>query len=150
MSNDDLTADQGRKSIEHDLKVWSGFYPALADGTKPFEVRKNDRDFRVGDTLLLREWNRIMEAYTGNLCRRRVTYLLNAPDFGIKPGFVVMGLDRPLNEPQDIQSPRVYTVCPDFLRPNSDQLDAGQYVLYSEWLKLRDLISKPSETGGTQ
>lgn len=34
-------------------------------------------------------------------------------------------------------NPRVYTVCPDFLRPMSDQLEAGQYVLYSEYLKLR-------------
>src|SRR5208337_4215084 len=26
-----------------------------------------------------------------------------------------------------------YTVCPDFLRPLSDQLDAGQYVLASDY-----------------
>jgi hypothetical protein len=27
---------------------------------------------------------------------------------------------------------RIFTVCPDFLRPMSDQLEAGQYVLLSD------------------
>lgn len=40
----------------HRLKAWPEFYTALAAGTKTFEFRPNDRDFKVGDLLLLQEW----------------------------------------------------------------------------------------------
>jgi hypothetical protein len=35
---------------EHLLKVIPPYFDALADGTKPFEVRKNDRAYQTGDT----------------------------------------------------------------------------------------------------
>ena len=37
----------------HVLKIWPSFFQEMIDGKKPFEVRKNDRDFRVGDVLKL-------------------------------------------------------------------------------------------------
>jgi hypothetical protein len=36
----------------HELKVEPRFLDALLDGTKAFEVRKNDRDYQVGDILV--------------------------------------------------------------------------------------------------
>lgn len=45
-----------RAPMEHDLKCWPKYYEYVASGDKTFEVRRNDRDFRVGDTLLLREY----------------------------------------------------------------------------------------------
>jgi len=43
--------------MTHDIKILSEYFNAVADGSKPFEVRRNDRDYQVGDTLLLREGN---------------------------------------------------------------------------------------------
>lgn len=43
--------------ITHELKTWPEFFRATLDGTKKFELRRNDRDYRVGDQLLLKEWN---------------------------------------------------------------------------------------------
>lgn len=43
--------------MEHDLKILSPYFIAVEDGSKPFEVRRNDRNYQVGDTLLLREGN---------------------------------------------------------------------------------------------
>jgi len=78
--------------MEHDLKVWPKFYAALADGTKTFEARVDDRGFAVGDTLLLREWDAGRGRYTGPSMRRRVSYLLRGPQFGVESGYVVMAL----------------------------------------------------------
>lgn len=64
---------------EHDLKIWSRFFEAIQDGSKTFEIRKNDRGFLVGDQLLLREWLPDTEEYSGREIRARVTYLVAEP-----------------------------------------------------------------------
>lgn len=87
----------------HDLKCWPQFFNAIADGSKPFELRKDDRDFRVGDILHLREWIPLNAprgpiGYTGRDVHRRVTYILDAELAGdwLPEGMVAMGL-APLN-----------------------------------------------------
>ena len=40
----------------HKLKLNACYYDDSASGIKTFEIRKNDRDFKVGDILELREW----------------------------------------------------------------------------------------------
>lgn len=45
----------------HDLKTWPAYYEAIVAGLKPWEYRKADRPYAVGDVLRLREWN--PEAY---------------------------------------------------------------------------------------
>jgi hypothetical protein len=80
---------------EHELKCWPEYFAAIRRGDKTFEVRKNDRGFKVGDTLWLREWSPT-RTYTGAHLRVRVTYTLEGPAFGIEVGYIVMGLDPPL------------------------------------------------------
>lgn len=41
----------------HKLKTWVSFFQAVKNGTKRFEFRVNDRDFAVGDVLVLQEWD---------------------------------------------------------------------------------------------
>lgn len=43
--------------MNHDLKIWPQFYSRVADGSKTFEIRDNDRNFQMGDTVTLREWD---------------------------------------------------------------------------------------------
>lgn len=76
----------------HELKTWCEFFEAVVDGRKTFEVRRNDRDFLVGDVLLLREWAHTDETYTGRSARRVVTYVLRGPAFGIEAGYAVLGI----------------------------------------------------------
>ena len=40
----------------HELKIWPQFFEAVADGRKTFEYRKADRDFKFGDTVILKEF----------------------------------------------------------------------------------------------
>ena len=82
---------------EHELKVWPEFWPALASGEKTFELRKDDRGFRAGDILWLREWSKAA-GYTGREMRRRVTYLLGG--WGLERDYVCMALGTPTPPPR--------------------------------------------------
>lgn len=43
--------------MTHELKIWPQYYCRVADGTKTFEVRVNDRGFQPGDEVILKEWD---------------------------------------------------------------------------------------------
>lgn len=87
-----------REPMEHELKCWPEYYDAVERGDKPFEIRKWDRPYRVGDTLLLRRYDPSTQDYTGQQMRRKITYLLdltylpgdNVPHFA---SYVALGLD---------------------------------------------------------
>lgn len=77
--------------MEHDLKVLREFYPEILRKAKTFEIRKDDRDFMVGDTLLLREIDSV--GYTGRACRRKINFILaDAGKYGLKKGYVILAI----------------------------------------------------------
>ena len=76
----------------HELKTWPEYYNAVWDGVKTFEVRKDDRNYQVGDTLHLREYDPIREEYTGSAHYQRITYILRDNNF-VKDGHVIMGIE---------------------------------------------------------
>lgn len=41
--------------MTHSVKIEPRFYRMVINGLKPYEVRFNDRDYRVGDYLALNE-----------------------------------------------------------------------------------------------
>jgi hypothetical protein len=78
----------------HELKIHPSFFEQVANGNKPFEIRKNDRDFKLHDVLLLREIEPTRSVheptkYTGRMKAAKVTYIT---DFEQKPDYVVMGI----------------------------------------------------------
>jgi hypothetical protein len=75
----------------HKLKTWPEYFDKVRDGIKRFEVRKNDRDFQVGDILTLEEYNPIECKFTGRWYLARVDYILQG-GFGLKKGYCVMGI----------------------------------------------------------
>lgn len=92
--------------MKHELKILDNYFDAVDSNIKPFEVRKNDRDFHVGDLLLLREVvlrnitdkNDEQEPstyteYTGRTCEKYITYILPLEDINLGfGGYVVLGL----------------------------------------------------------
>lgn len=76
--------------MTHELKILPLFFDAVARGEKTFELRKNDRGFRVGDRLVLKEWNG--KDYTGNEVTRVVNYILYDWGHGLQDGWCIMNL----------------------------------------------------------
>lgn len=83
---------------EHDLKTWPSAFVAVRDGLKPWELRKNDRGYQVGDLLRLREWCPDLEDYSGAVELRLVTWILEGPAFGLPEGYVIMSLEAPTHD----------------------------------------------------
>lgn len=77
----------------HQLKVWSEYMDDLLNGSKTFELRYNDRDFQVGDSLLLIEYDKENKKYLNREFKVRITYVLDNSVFdALKDGYVIMGL----------------------------------------------------------
>lgn len=84
-----------REPVVHELRTWVEPYDAIEAGLKPWELRFDDRDFQVGDTLRLRRFDETSETYTGAQMDRRVIWMMRNPAFGTQRGFVVMSLAPP-------------------------------------------------------
>lgn len=98
----------------HELKTWPLYYQDMVYGPKNFEVRRNDRDFQVGDLLVLREFDPTTMEYSGREATRRVTYVLDGGGedaFGLAAGHVVMGIG-PATVPY--HCPYGHLECDDF------------------------------------
>lgn len=74
----------------HELKSLPCFFIPLQDGIKTFEVRQNDRDFKAGDVLILKEYRSDILKYTGRQVERLVTYVLKPNEFtGVSESYVI-------------------------------------------------------------
>jgi hypothetical protein len=80
--------------MEHELKIAPPWFAAVASGAKTAEVRRDDRGYDVGDTLILHEWDGSGE--TGRTCRVLVTHVLRHEDVPhlLPPGVVVLSVQR--------------------------------------------------------
>ncbi|MGZ8362454.1 MAG: DUF3850 domain-containing protein [Caulobacteraceae bacterium] len=76
----------------HELKTWTDPFALVRRGAKPFELRWNDRDYQVGDTLVLQEFHPVQHRYTGEQEVREITCLITDEMFGVKPGYVAIGM----------------------------------------------------------
>lgn len=74
----------------HALKTLPGFFSAIESGEKTFEVRRNDRNYKSGDKLLLQE-HTPDKGYTGKEWEGTITYLLDHPDY-CKKNYVIFGI----------------------------------------------------------
>lgn len=75
--------------VVHKLKIKTQYFVDVKNGRKTFELRKNDRDFKVGDTLLLEEYN---GDYTGRFIKVIITYLLKGGNYGLDKDYVILGI----------------------------------------------------------
>jgi ASC-1-like (ASCH) protein len=82
----------------HNLKLNDKYFDAVANGIKTFEIRKNDRGFRVGDTLYLTrvndDGNPIRSDTIQMKVEVKVVYIITHDEFpdGINDGYCILGI----------------------------------------------------------
>jgi hypothetical protein len=95
--------------MRHELKVMPIWFERLLDGSKTFEIRKNDRNYQCGDELILCEWKPTLPlilqgagVFTGRRLQATVGVVLSGVVYGLNLGeYVVMSLldvDLPSDE----------------------------------------------------
>lgn len=90
--------DSALKYIEtdqkvHELKILPKYFQQVLMDDKKFELRKNDRDFHVGDMIRLRSY--ADGEYTGGDIMVKITYILSdCPEYGLKDGYCILGFRR--------------------------------------------------------
>mgnify|MGYP003612581883 CR=1 FL=1 len=76
--------------MTHDLKIKYEFAKLHFEGRKDWEIRKNDRDFKVGDVIKFK----IVEfsTSTGWSYTRKITHVFEDTNFGLQEGYVILSL----------------------------------------------------------
>lgn len=73
----------------HYLKTETEYYQAVEEGIKRFELRKNDRDYQIGDMLYLEET--VKGVYTGRrLPSVEIKYIFKGGKYGLKEGYCII------------------------------------------------------------
>lgn len=73
----------------HDVKLGTTFFDDVKTGRKTFELRKNDRGYKEGDTIVLHEYKD--GTTTGRTSTKKIVYMLE--DFtGLEDGYCILGL----------------------------------------------------------
>ena len=77
----------------HELKIKENYYNDIKKGIKTFELRRNDRDFQVGDMILFKvvddNENIIKEDNEYHL----ITYVLkDVEEYGLDKDYCILGI----------------------------------------------------------
>lgn len=83
----------------HELKTDPEVFEASFSGKRDYEIRYNDRDFKVGDWLILKETKYSGEEmkagspliYTGRSMERKVCHILSG--YGLSDGWVILAVN---------------------------------------------------------
>lgn len=81
----------------HRLKSWPDFFGPLLAGSRTFDIRKNDKNFAVGDTVVILEFDDRAGKFTGRELRREIVSMLEGvgsggipPLHGLMRGYAVL------------------------------------------------------------
>jgi Domain of unknown function (DUF3850) len=90
-----------------ELKTVNPFFQGVWDRKKKFEIRLNDRDFQVGQVLMLKEYCPERKIFLGRWVLVQVKYVLTSDQFpqGLQPGYAAMScqeVDRSSSELPDL------------------------------------------------
>ena len=74
----------------HELKILPEYYIEVIEGRKRFELRKDDRNFIVGDLIRLCEFDGTK--FTGRDTLYEIIYKLNGGQYGLEKGYCILSI----------------------------------------------------------
>jgi len=77
----------------HQLKTVNPYFQDVWDKRKSFEVRFNDRDFKVRERIILLEYDYKTGIYSARAIVGKIIYILNTPIY-CKKGYVIIQLSE--------------------------------------------------------
>ena len=87
---ENLPSDGKAADKVHEIKIVASYYDDVTSGRKRFELRKNDRGYKVGDTLKMLEFEG--GKHTGRIIDADIIYMLE--DYtGLEDGYCILGID---------------------------------------------------------
>lgn len=89
----------------HELKIKSTYFNEVANGVKTFELRKNDRDYQVGDLIhfVNAKGEEIKWVYDQSINSLKnnsnnlyqITYILkDVPEYGLDKDYCILGIKK--------------------------------------------------------
>ena len=92
----------------HKLKLKIDFCEAVLNGTKTFEIRKNDRDFKMGDLINFTPVDNDGEAgyHKVQNCTYKITYILSG--WGLKDNYVVLAIKEETDDEKTLREQHFY------------------------------------------
>ena len=73
----------------HYLKTETQYYQAIEHGKKKFELRKNDRNFQIGDMIYLEEVVGVIK--TGRILPQfEIQYIMYGGEFGLNKDYCII------------------------------------------------------------
>ena len=116
----------------HTLKIRKEYADQVLWGYKTFELRKNDRDFKQGDTIEFSVIDADGDLVTFhpthplNNIPHEITYVLtDVPEYGLMDGYAILGIKR--------------------IRSDWDKVDTATKEISKQVAKLRELVAKHIE-----
>lgn len=85
-----LPSDGKAEHKVHDIKMAASYYDDVVSGRKRFELRKNDRGYKVGDSLKMLEFDD--GKHTGRIIDADIIYMLEEYK-GLEEGYCILGID---------------------------------------------------------
>lgn len=87
---------------EHKIKIKKMYYDAVLSGEKTFEIRKNDRDYKVGDIIHF-----VPIADNGDMIiphnpkEYKITYVFHGGEYGLENRYCVFGIAPAIEKKMD-------------------------------------------------
>lgn len=75
--------------MQHFLKANPQHFETLCTGEQKCSIRKNDRNFQVGDEVIFLEYDTVSERCTGDSHLLHISHIEN---FGVRQGYVALSL----------------------------------------------------------
>lgn len=89
----DLKSNNKQMSELHYLKIYPEFFTQVFLGNKTFEIRKNDRNFKTGDIVILQEYDEMASRYTGREIVVEIIFILDDKFIGLAEGYIAFSFD---------------------------------------------------------